>query len=249
MLGLASPYYFSSLSKLLPYVRFYLIDGLEVFSKDQRTIRRWCEKGLVPGAYRTKGGHWRIRAKKYYLIKPRIDGFARDRKGQWKSGKELARLLRRPYFKAAISAVDELLQGEQLAAQVELDEIASASWQAADKAPSIENYEHIKRLAVTLWARRAVEYGRPSMAAIARSSGLPRTTFIRYFSQYVTEELFERVYDSFKSFDPVAEEMESQGVIYYDERDEKDESPWNERVRVEWFDYDEIDRRNGWKKP
>lgn len=28
--------------------------------KSRRTIQRWCEKGLIPGAIRTKGGHWRI---------------------------------------------------------------------------------------------------------------------------------------------------------------------------------------------
>ena len=131
---------------------FNLSKASKIFSKDQRTIRRWCEKGLVPGAYRTKGGHWRIRAKNYHFIKPRINGFARDRKGQSKPGKELARLFRRSYFKAATSAVDELFQSEQLAAEVELDEIASASWDAIDKAPTIENYEHIKRLAVMFWA-------------------------------------------------------------------------------------------------
>jgi predicted DNA-binding protein (UPF0251 family) len=33
----------------------------EIIKKDQRTVRRWCEKDFVPGAYRTRGGHWRIR--------------------------------------------------------------------------------------------------------------------------------------------------------------------------------------------
>jgi hypothetical protein len=27
----------------------------------RRTVTRWCEAGKVPGAYRTKGGHWRLR--------------------------------------------------------------------------------------------------------------------------------------------------------------------------------------------
>ncbi len=31
-----------------------------VFDKDPRTIRRWCEDGVFPGAFRTKGGHWRV---------------------------------------------------------------------------------------------------------------------------------------------------------------------------------------------
>lgn len=26
-----------------------------------RTVRRWCHQGKIPGAYRTKGGHWRLR--------------------------------------------------------------------------------------------------------------------------------------------------------------------------------------------
>ena len=122
-------------------------------------------KGTRSGRLSNKGGHAWIRAK---IILPdwisrRINGFARDRKGQSKPGKELARLFRRSYFKAATSAVDELFQSrQQLAAEVELDEIASASWDAIDKAPTIENYEHIKRLAVMLWVKRAVERGRPS---------------------------------------------------------------------------------------
>src|SRR6266516_4303123 len=27
----------------------------------RRTVQRWCAAGKVPGAYRTKGGHWRVR--------------------------------------------------------------------------------------------------------------------------------------------------------------------------------------------
>ena len=27
----------------------------------RRTVQRWCEARKVPGAYRTKGGHWRLR--------------------------------------------------------------------------------------------------------------------------------------------------------------------------------------------
>lgn len=32
-----------------------------MMSTNERTVRRWCERGDVPGAYRTKGGHWRLR--------------------------------------------------------------------------------------------------------------------------------------------------------------------------------------------
>jgi DNA-binding transcriptional MerR regulator len=34
--------------------------------KDVRTVRRYCEQGLIPGAYRTKGGHWRFRGGKVF---------------------------------------------------------------------------------------------------------------------------------------------------------------------------------------
>lgn len=46
-------------------------DSLAVFSlaletylfveKDTRTIRRWCQRDLIPGAYQTTGGHWRVK--------------------------------------------------------------------------------------------------------------------------------------------------------------------------------------------
>ncbi len=30
-----------------------------LLGKDVATVRRWCERGFIPGAYRTAGGHWR----------------------------------------------------------------------------------------------------------------------------------------------------------------------------------------------
>jgi hypothetical protein len=36
--------------------------------KTSRQVRRYCEQGLVPGAYRTKGGHWRVRCGRRTLV-------------------------------------------------------------------------------------------------------------------------------------------------------------------------------------
>ena len=41
----------------------------------ERTVRRWCEDGNVPGAYRTKGGHWRLRKGKIDFGNPRLGTF------------------------------------------------------------------------------------------------------------------------------------------------------------------------------
>lgn len=58
----------------------WLVDRL---GKSARTVRRWCELGLIPGAVRTKGGHWRVRCSAKIVAKVRraVDGFARRRFG------------------------------------------------------------------------------------------------------------------------------------------------------------------------
>lgn len=39
------------------------IRQIAFFTKhSEKTVRRWCEGGRIKGAYRTKGGHWRIHA-------------------------------------------------------------------------------------------------------------------------------------------------------------------------------------------
>ena len=58
---------------LLPAALFY--------GKDPRTIREWCKKGYFPGAYRSKGGHWRIPFKMVHRAEERLpDGFVRKPK-------------------------------------------------------------------------------------------------------------------------------------------------------------------------
>jgi len=50
--------------------------------KSSRTLRRWCERGIIPWAYQTKGGHWRL-ARWTPAVRDRlaeqIKGFARMR--------------------------------------------------------------------------------------------------------------------------------------------------------------------------
>jgi hypothetical protein len=52
--------------------------------KDKATVRRWCKRGFIPGAYRTAGGHWRangFNAKTADAVfrKVKAAGFARKR--------------------------------------------------------------------------------------------------------------------------------------------------------------------------
>ena len=39
------------------------------FSICRRTFERWCARGDVPGAYRTRGGHWRVRKATKAMVK------------------------------------------------------------------------------------------------------------------------------------------------------------------------------------
>jgi hypothetical protein len=41
----------------------------QCFGICRRTFERWCARGDVPGAYRTRGGHWRVRKASKAMIK------------------------------------------------------------------------------------------------------------------------------------------------------------------------------------
>jgi len=50
----------------LPELRGYLRHH---FGISRRTFERWCARGDVPGAYRTRGGHWRVRKPSWATVK------------------------------------------------------------------------------------------------------------------------------------------------------------------------------------
>lgn len=249
---------------------FTLSKAAPLFFKDARTLRRWCEKGLVPGAYRTKGGHWRIRAKSPQSIKPRVNGFARMGKGRGEPFNELARLARRPYFKAALAACDALIDNEQLAAIVDMDDLSRGSWRAVE---GINDLEVIKIRAVRFWMLRAFDQdGRTSMTAIARAAGLPRNTFVRHFSQYISDELRYDICGAFPGADELTEQTLPKKVVvsYEDDFDDPDyrDARDNPRLVKSWWDhvpdpkygfdersfnqgpfYADMDEGLGWREP
>ena len=69
-----------------------------VTGKKERTIRRWCALGFVPGAYQTRGKHWRVRTHDLVATvreaRRRVAGFARRPKGFADSAADVARRTR-----------------------------------------------------------------------------------------------------------------------------------------------------------
>jgi len=65
----------------------------QLLGKDARTVRRYCELGLVPGAWRTTGGHWRVRrgTKTVKQVRRAIEAFARRSKTAWERKAEKGR--------------------------------------------------------------------------------------------------------------------------------------------------------------
>ena len=48
----------------------------------RRTFERWCAQGDVPGAYRTRGGHWRVRKPAWAMVKLLLCRRAKTRRDQ-----------------------------------------------------------------------------------------------------------------------------------------------------------------------
>jgi hypothetical protein len=90
-------------------------DSLAIFAlachKDTQTIRRWCKAGIIPGAYQTPGGHWRVKwtPQKWKFVGERIANRTRQPKSvfhsrRWKTFKQQMF----PVFKRKIPALFDL---------------------------------------------------------------------------------------------------------------------------------------------
>ncbi|MCG1023851.1 helix-turn-helix domain-containing protein [Sutcliffiella horikoshii] len=56
-------------------------EAAEIGGVSDQTIRRWCEKGKFPGAFKTDGGHWRIPQKFFKMTLQearKADSFMKD---------------------------------------------------------------------------------------------------------------------------------------------------------------------------
>lgn len=56
------------------------------FGISRRTFERWCARGDVPGAYRTRGGHWRVRKPAWATVKSVLFRRAKTRRDEvWRA--------------------------------------------------------------------------------------------------------------------------------------------------------------------
>lgn len=120
--------------------------------KSSRQVRRLCQAGLVPNAYRTAGGHWRIRNSSAILVRVReaIRGRTRNREF----------VNRKKYLQAQkaqeVPLREELLYGE--------------------RAYSMGPYKHNVGLAITMLHRADKPV---TVASVAAEMGIARSTLYR----------------------------------------------------------------------
>ncbi len=116
--------------------------------KDARTLRRWCEMDLVPGARRTRGGHWRIRgtdrASVLSAIRSRVSFGRGDALAKDPGRKHRARLRRENAYPPTMGArlvprTGEPLTPRQAWARLSSAEIAALSSRGASLTVSKES--------------------------------------------------------------------------------------------------------------
>lgn len=147
------------------------------WKKDQRTIRRWCEKGVFKRARRTKGGQWRI---------PQIHVKNVDLK-------RLAKLFRQPKTVFGLKASKDMdgvfwsLRQTTKQAQV-LDEISRGITGKPVSGPFVSDdaldisIEDPKRIRIQSCARKlALDSGHVEIWALAKAMGISRATLYRRY--------------------------------------------------------------------
>lgn len=136
--------------------------------KTSRQVRRYCEQGLVPGAYRTKGGHWRVRCGRRTLVMVRrnIRDFTRK---SWTHSE-------RRFFRERAEAE---ATWRKINVAKTLNLMSGAEPKVAMKAAQREEY----RTRLVLAANQICRAGQSLTAkSIANHFGISRASLYRYFS-------------------------------------------------------------------
>ena len=154
--------------------------------KHERTVRRYCENGVVPErfAWRTTGGHWRVSSSKRAVrdVRRAMEPFARRPK-ETAEIREVQRIKQRTHVARRIALTADHKLPEDEAGQEELKPLSAASKRAAEKAPGFAmlhvaaRYLYSQRLKITgkalasqLGVSRATLYRRFTATAIARAA-------------------------------------------------------------------------------
>lgn len=115
------------------------------YHKDPRTIRRWCERGYFPSAYRTEGGHWRIPISATDEAQSRLPpGFARKPKSIFRSKlwREFKDEMRNVFYTIPILACETEAALRNMA-QTEIE--SAAREKSSDLKPSNEAFGVLDR--------------------------------------------------------------------------------------------------------
>ncbi len=136
--------------------------------KSARQVRRYCELGLVPGAYRTKGGHWRVRSgrRALVMVRRKIRGLTR---------KSWSRSERRFFRERA----DTDTIRRQMSIAKNLHETAGFNPQIAMKAAKFHEFQTRLILAANQIVRADETL---TATGIAVRLGISRASLYRYYS-------------------------------------------------------------------
>jgi AraC-like DNA-binding protein len=199
--------------------------------KNPRTIRRWCEAGLVTGAFQTQGGHWRVRgeslAKVVAAAARATRGFARRRKPP------VLTLSGKPVPQSALDRVERMKKNLVRYSPEELRVLAFCAEVPEHLKP--ENFVASPALAAareTALAWAMVQVG-VSPDALAAAFGMNRRKFYRRFGKNLSSARW-----MFRMWQLAGEKARK---VAFDEG--------HGLVETEDFDFDAIDERNGWREP
>ena len=201
--------------------------------KDLRTLRRWCEQGIIPGAQKTKhGGHWRVdwvrwSPKQHRELAERIGGHARMprnlmRSRRWKDFERKMKPVWAEYIPLLIELDAELRGSGPVDIQKQRQpEPTDAALRKLVTVFQRGHHAAMRQLRFRLEARRLVLSGKKlTIAALASRVGISRRTMFRRYGKQAKNALSAAANPLRQEDRPVgiSETIHEQVVRYFEDR-------------------------------